>query len=596
MSVKPAKLLLAGALAVLVALGITTIAAAQSDEEKVVLTVGVQGSVFDSMSPLVGQTAFDYDVWNNQYETVTRKAAADFETTPGLAESWEASNDGKTYTYKLRGGLKWSDGQPLTANDIAFTINRGREEEWLNYSSWVGNLTAKVIDDRTVEVTSSVPDPKLPGLGDVYILPEHVWGKLSADEISKYPGEDGVGSGPFVLDEFKRGQYVRLKSNPNYWEGQRPIDEVVFRIFNNPDAMVAALERGEIDAAHNVPSQAMERLSTADSIVPVEGNQGGFDEIAINGGDGLKKPHPALLDRNVRVAIAHAIDKQTLLDRVWLGLGSVEESVSPSADPAWVPEIPADELFEYDPEKANQILDDAGYEDTDGDGVREMPGGGEPLEFTYYVRSESEVAPPVAEFVSGWLKEIGIQVELKPISADELITVIGKGDYDMFHWSWTPYVDPDAQLSYFQCNQIASDPEDPTNYYNDANYCDPEYDKLYEQQKVELDKDKRLELVHEMLTRFHGSAVYQVLALTPDLQAYRTDRFAGWLHQPADVGPVIFSNTSPTYRNLTVAASSSGGGGGMSTGAIIGIVAVAIAGAALIFYFVRRRSTAEERE
>jgi len=253
-------------------------------------------------------------------------------------------------------------------------------------------------------------------------------------------------------------------------------------------------------------------------------------------------------------------------------------------------------LFEYDPEKANQILDDAGYEDTDGNGVREMPGGGEPLEFTYYVRSESEVAPPVAEFVSGWLKEIGIQVELKPISADELITVIGKGDYDMFHWSWTPYVDPDAQLSYFQCNQIASDPEDPTNYYNDANYCDPEYDKLYEQQKVELDKDKRLALVHEMLTRFHESAVYQVLALTPDLQAYRTDRFAGWLHQPTDVGPVIFSNTSPTYRNLTVAASSSGGGGGLSTGAIIGIVVVAIAGAALIFYFVRRRSTAEERE
>ena len=592
---KPAKLLVAGTLAVLVALGATAAASAQSDE-KVVFTVGVTSSVFDSMSPLIGQTAFDYDVWNNQYETVTRKAAADFATTPGLAESWEASNDDKTYTYHLRDGLKWSDGEPLTASDIAFTINRGREESWLNYESWVANLTAKVIDDQTVEIASSVPDPKLPGLGDIYILPEHIWGKLSADEISKYPGEDGVGSGPFVLDEFKRGQYVRLTANPNYWEGARPIDEIVFRIFNNPDAMVAALEKGEIDAAHNVPSQAMEKLSTADSIVAVQGNQGGFDEIAINGGDGLKKPHPALLDRNVRVAIAHAIDKQTLLDRVYLGLGSVEESISPSADPAWVPEIPAEEQFEYDSVKANQILDDAGYADTDGNGVREMPGGGDPLEFTYYVRSESEVAPPVAEFVSGWLDEIGIKLELKPISADELITVIGKGDYDMFHWSWTPYVDPDAQLSYFQCNQIASDPDDPTNYYNDANYCDPEYDKLYNQQKVELDQEKRMEIVHQMLRRWHESAVYQVFALTPDLQAYRTDRFAGWLNQPAEVGPVIFSNTSPTYRNLTVAASSSSGGDGMSTGAIIGLVVVGMAGVALIVYFLRRRSTAGERE
>ena len=594
---KPLKLLVVAALSVLAALGLTAAATAQSsDDERVVLTVGVTSSVFDSMSPLIGQTAFDYDVWNNQYETITRKAAADFATTPGLAESWDESNGGKTYTYHLRDGLKWSDGVPLTAKDIAFTINRGRDESWLNYDSWVTNLTAKVIDDTTVEITSKVPDPKLPGLGDVYILPEHIWGKFDANEITKYAGEDGVGSGPFVLDEFKRGQYVRLKANPNYWEGERPIDEIVFRIFNNPDAMVAALEKGEIDAAHNVPSQAMEKLSTSDSIVAVQGNQGGFDEIAINGGDGLKKPHPALLDRNVRVAIAHAIDKQTLLDRVYLGQGSVSETVSPSADPAWVPELSADEQFEYDPEKANQILDDAGYEDTNGDGVREMPGGGDPLEFSYYVRSESEVAPPVAEFVSGWLKEIGIKINLKPISADELITVIGKGDYDMFHWSWTPYVDPDAQLSYFQCNQIASDPADPTNYYNDANYCDPEYDKLYEQQKVELDKAKRLEIVHAMLKRFHDSAVYQVFALTPDLQAYRTDRFAGWLNQPADVGPVIFSNTSPTYRNLTVTASTSSGGGGLSTGAIIGLVAAVIAGGALIFYFVRRRSTAEERE
>ena len=593
---KPVKLLVAATLVVLVALGATAAATAQSNDEKVVLTVGVTATVFDSMSPLIGQTAVDYDVWNNQYETVTRKAAPDFATTPGLAESWEASNDGKTYTYHLRDGLQWSDGTPLTAKDVAFTINRGREESWLNYESWVANLTAKVIDDQTVEITSSVPDPKLPGLGDIYILPEHIWGRLSADEISKYPAEDGVGSGPFVLDEFKRGQYVRLKANPTYWEGVRPIDEIIFRIFNNPDAMVAALENGEIDAAHNVPSQAMEKLSTADSIVAVQGNQGGFDEIAINGGDGLKKPHPALLDRNVRVAIAHAIDKQTLLDRVYLGQGSVEESVSPSADPAWVPEIPAEELFEYDPEKANQILDDAGYADTDGDGVREMPDGGDPLEFTYYVRSESDVAPPVAEFVSGWLEEIGIKLELKPISADELITVIGKGDYDMFHWSWTPYVDPDAQLSYFQCNQVASDPDDPTNYYNDANYCDPEYDKLYNQQKVELDQEKRMEIVHEMLRRWHESAVYQVFALTPDLQAYRTDRFAGWLNQPAEVGPVIFSNTSPTYRNLTVAASSSSGGDGMSTGAIIGLVAAGIAGVALIVYFLRRRSTAGERE
>ncbi len=592
---RPVRLLVAAALVALIAAVATAVATAQGDDEKVVLTIGVTSNSYDTLNPLVGYTVLDYDVWIPQYDTVTRKAADDFATIPGLAESWEGSEDGKTYTYTLRDGLQWSDGEPLTADDVAFTINRSREEDWQNYTAYTQNLTAKVIDERTVEVTSSVPDPKLPGLGDTYILPEHIWGKLSAEEITKYPGEDGVGSGPFTLDEFKRGQYVRMTANPNFWEGERPIDEVVFRIFNNPDAMVAALEKGEIDAAHNVPSQAFERLGTTEDIVAVQGNQGGFDEIAINGGSGLKKPHPALLDRDVRVAIAHAIDKQTLVDQVYLGIGSVIETLSPSPDPVWLPEIPDSEQFVFDLEKSNQILDDAGYEDTDSDGVREMPGGGEPLRFTYYVRSNSEVAPPVAEFVSGWLKDIGIEIEQKFVDTDQLGPIIGKGEYDMFHWSWTPYVDPDPQISYFRCDQLAT-ADDPTLYNNDANWCDPAYDKLYKQQNVELDREKRIDLVHQMLRLFRDSAYYQVFALTPDLQAHRTDRFEGWLRQPAEVGPVIFSNTTPTYFNLTPLASSPDGGGGMSTGAIAGLVAVAIAGVALILYFLRRRSTAEERE
>jgi peptide/nickel transport system substrate-binding protein len=591
--------LLASVVAALALVGLTLAvgsAGAQDDGEKVVLTVGVTSNAYDTLNPLVGYSVLDYDVWIPQYDTVTRKAADDFAVVPGLAESWEGSDDGLTYTYKLREGLQWSDGEPLTADDVAFTINRSREEEWQNFSAYTKNLTAKVIDERTVEVTSSVPDPKLPSLGDTYILPEHIWGKLSPAEITKYPGEDGVGSGPFLLDEFKRGQYVRMKANESYWEGKRPVDEIIFRIFNNPDAMVAALERGEIDAAHNVPSQAFRRVESTEGIVAVEGNQGGFDEIAINGGSGLQKPHPALLDRDVRVAIAHAIDKQTLLDQVYEGIGSVAETVSPSPDPVWVPEIPEAERFDFDPERANQILDEAGYEDTDGDGVREMPGGGDPLRFSYYVRSNSEVAPPVAEYVAGWLEDIGIDIEQKFVDSNQLGPVIGKGEYDMFHWSWTPYVDPDQQLSYFQCDQIAT-ADDPTLYNNDANWCDPEYDRLYKEQNVELDKEKRVELVHQMLRRFHDTAFYQVFALTPDLQAYRTDRFTGWLRQPAAVGPVIFSNTTPTYFNLTpLADSGDGGGGGISSGAIIGIVVAAVAVVGGILLIVSRRRSVEERE
>ena len=104
-------------------------------------------------------------------------------------------------------------------------------------------------------IKTPVPDPKLPTM-DVYILPKHIWGKLSPDERDKYAGEDGVGSGPFVLDKFEKGQFARFKANKYYWGGKPAVDTVVIRKFNNPDAMVAALKTGELDAAWDIPGAA----------------------------------------------------------------------------------------------------------------------------------------------------------------------------------------------------------------------------------------------------------------------------------------------------------------------------------------------------
>lgn len=590
---KPMKLVALAVALVFVALGLSAAATAQSDDEKIVLTVGTED--VDSFNPLVGVEVPDYEAWNLHYATLTDKAAADFAVIPGLAESWEASNDGKTYTYTLREGLKWSDGEPLTADDIAWNITRGRDEEWGHSYSTIQNLTAKAIDERTVEIASSVPDPKLPTM-DIYLLPEHIWSKLDADEITKYDGQDGVGSGPFTLAEYKSGQYWRMVANDNYWGGRPAIDEVVFRIFNNADAMVAALESGEIDAAQDVPANAFERLGGIEGIVTIEGQQGNVDEVAINGGAGLEKPHPALLDLKVRQAIAHAIDDQTIIDKVNAGIGAPALTFSPSPDPTWLADIPVEDQYEFDLDKANQILDDAGYEDTSGDGVREMPGGGEPLNLTFAVRTDSQVAKPIAEFVKGWLEQIGIAVTFDLMNESKLTEVIGKGEYDLFHWSWTPFVDPDPMLWYFTCENLSKDPKNPTNYWNDANWCDPEYDELYEQQKVELDPDKRREIVHEMLTIFYKAAVYNNISQNPDLQAYRTDRFEGWLRQPADVGPVIFSNTSPTYFNLEPIEGGSSADDGMSTGAIAALVVAGLLALAALAWALMRRRTAGERE
>ncbi|HYI20123.1 MAG TPA: ABC transporter substrate-binding protein [Solirubrobacteraceae bacterium] len=573
--------------------------AAAQENGKPIITIGLEQGI-DNLNPIRGYTVAAFESWNLQWATLTDKKAEDFSIAPGLAESWEGS--GKEYTYTLRPDLKWSDGTPLTAEDVAWTINTSREEEWLNHFATTGKLTAEALSDTEIKVTSEVDDPKLPIL-DVYILPKHVYGEFDKKGRQKFNGETDVGSGPFTLDEFKKGQFARFKANPNYWQGQPALDEVIIRKFNNADAMVAALRSGEIDFVQYVPETQFLALEEDGDFTTVKGEQGGFDEFAINGGDGLKKPHPALEDIEVRTAIMHAIDKQTIVDRVLRGLGTPAQAMSVSADPKWTPEIPAEEQFDFDLEKAKQILEDAGYRDTDGDGVREMPGGGEPLNFRYAVRSESESSAPIAEFITGWLKDIGIETTQKSYDDGQLGEVIGRGDYDMFVWGWIPYVDPDPQLGYFTCDQVSSDPDDPLNYYNDANFCDPEYDKLYEEQKTELDPERRVEIVHEMLRRFYSQAVYAPLYYQADLQAYRTGRFEGFQHQPAETGPVLFSNTSPSYATLKVAAAdatntaAAGGGddGGGSAGLIAGIVIALIAVAGLAWALMRRR-TADERE
>jgi peptide/nickel transport system substrate-binding protein len=588
------------ALGAVLALGALALAVPAGSQTKkpVTFTVGDTQNI-DSMNPIVGVTVPAYEAWNIQYATLTDKSPKDFSPIPGLAKSWTSSPDKKTWTYTLRPNLKWSDGQPLTAEDVAYTINRAKKEEWLNYTSVVGNLTATVQDPTTLVVKTSVPDPKLPTL-DMYVVPKHIWEKQDAKAVTKYDALDGVGSGPFTLEHFEKGQFARFKANPYYYGGKPAVDRVVLRGFDNPDAMVAALKRGEIDAAEDVPGTAFHQLEKDSAVQTLQGYQGAMTEFAINGGAGLKKPHPALLDLRVRQAIAHAIDKKTIVDRVLAGLGKPADTVSTSPNPEWSPQIPAEQQFDFNLDKAKQILDDAGYKDTNGDGIREMPGGGKPLKFRYAVRSEGDTGPATAELITGWLREIGIATTQKVYDDSRLTEVIGKGDYDLFVWGWTPFVDPDPMLSYFTCDQVSSDPDDPTNYYNDANWCDKQYDALYKQQHEEVDKAKRVELVHQMLTRFYESATYNVLYVYPDTQAYRKNRFTGWIRQPEKTGPVLFSNSSPTYARLKpfVASASTGkaddGGGG--SGGLIAIIVVAVVVLGGGFLWAMRRRTADERE
>jgi peptide/nickel transport system substrate-binding protein len=583
------RVIAAFALVVLVSIVFVPQVVAQDDAAPATLRIGLTQD-WETLNPTVGFAVSEYEIWNIHYATLTDKAADDFATIPGLAESWQESDGGLTYTYTLREGLQWSDGQPLTAEDVAWNINTARDQEWDNMISTVVNIEATVIDDRTVQLTSSVPDPKLPTM-DVYLVPPHVWEPIATDydATTQYDALDGVGSGPFVISDFAKGQSVTMVANPNYWgwEGEEPpYDQIIFQLFENPDAMVAALQQGQLDAIHGFPAGSADALEAAPDIEVIAGQQGGFDEIAINGGAAEGQPHPALLDVNVRRAISFAVDKEAVIEDLWFGLASPLETMSPGADTKWIPDISGDAAFEYDPERARQILDDAGYVDSDGDGIREMPDGTNPIVLRHAVNTDGDLAGPIGDLFKGWMEDIGIGVELDSYDQDALFGVIVDGTYDTFFWGWVPFVDPDPMLSYFTEPELGN--------YNDANWFDPRFDELYLEQKEELDPDRRLEIVHEMLTILHDAAVYIPMYLGPDLQAYRTDTFEGWVRQPVEIGPVMFSNSSPSYAQLRPIGAGGGDGGGVNWLLIGGIVVVVAAGGAVLLS--RRSSTADERE
>ena len=369
----------------------------------------------------------------------------------------------------------------------------------------------------------------------------------------KYAATDGVGSGPFALDKFEKGQFARFKANPNYWGGKPAVDEVVLRNFNNPDAMVAALKTRRDRRRRGRPGRRVRPAREGRrASQTVEGHQGGVDELAINGGDGLKKPHPALLDPRVRQAIAHAIDKKTLVDRVLARPRHAAETLSPSPDPTWTPEIPPTSVYDFDLDKAKQILDDAGYKDTDGDGIREMPGGGQPLNFRYAVRSEGDDRrQPIAEFITGWLKEIGIATTQKVYDDSQLTEVIGKGDYDMFVVGLDAVrrPRPDALVLHVRPGQRATRRTRRTTTTTrtgaTSSTTRSTSSRTSSSTRPSAMRDRPPDA--DALLRSRRSTTCSTRTPTCRRTAPTASRAGS--AQPAKTGPVLFSNTSPTYAH-----------------------------------------------
>ncbi len=578
-------------------------AQALEQDGKNIFVVGVLQDV-DNLNPFKGITVAAYEAWALTYDSLTGYGADRFEPVPQLAKDWGASEDGLTWTYNLVDNATFSDGEPLTANDVVYTFQRimdGKSIERTNWGSYVKNIeSVTAVDDYTVEMVVEEPSPIMDTL-TIPILPEHIWKNIDADELRKYTNEPDsdppgmVGSGPFIMTDAVKGQYYRFETNEDYW-GTRPnIDGVEYKIYQNDNGLVTALENGEIDFADDIEASLFATLEGNPDITAKSSQYSGFNYLTFNGGaqltDGtpIGTGHPSLKDPIVREAIHYAIDKEALVDRTLQGRGSPGDTFIPPIYGDFHQTV--EDPITYDPDMANKLLDDAGYA-KGSDGIRTMPDGSDPLVYQLYSRQNSKTSQTTIQLLEGWLKDIGIDSKSESVSEGRLYGIAGDGTFDMYEWGWVVEPDPDYQVSVFTCDQMSYETKSGQVYagLNDSFYCDSEYDQLYQDQAIEVDRDARADLVKQAQQKVYDANAYIVTEYYDYLQAYRNDRFTGFVEQPSDNGAILFQYGTYSYENIKPVTADSGTGSSSdsNTALIVGGVAAAAVLVGLIVWFATR--------
>jgi peptide/nickel transport system substrate-binding protein len=343
-----------------------------------------------------------------------------------------------------------------------------------------------------------------------------------------------------MLSAFAQGESVELETNADYWGTPANVDGVIFQTIENADARVTALTTGEVDAINEFPATALAALQNNEDVfvhIADIAAGGSFRDVFFNvteeencpADGGVCSGHPALRDVAVRQALAMAMNKQEIIDVATLGTASPGLSLVPPG----LGDFYADDVedWAHDPEAANAMLEDAGYVDSDGDGVREcLPDQDcETLTFRFNYADDIDTAPREAELIQGHWAEVGVQIEIQGLDPDALTSVCCPAfDYDVMLWGWGSDPDPAFLLGVGLCSEIETG-------FNETGYCNPDYDALYDSQSVEADPAARVEQIREMQRILVEDVPYIIPYYQQSVQAWRTDTFTGW----ADVDPTL---------------------------------------------------------
>lgn len=458
------------------------------------------------------------------------------EAVPNVAESYEVSEDGKTYTFKLNKGIKFTNGQELTAKDVAFTFTSicdpgydgprmdavsnlvGYEEYNKGDAKSVEGI--KVIDDYTISFTNKNVDAAGIWNFEYGIMPESVY-KFEKGNFQAVKDKllEPVGSGAYKFVHFKPGQEVKFEKNPDYWKGEPKIPYIVMKV-TNAQTLLQELMAGTVDIDRvGAKPENIDPLKQAGFLNLDLYMQNGYGYIGLNyGSDKVKDP-------KVRQALLYGLNREGFMQSYYQGYGQVYNSHILPTSWAYNPDVPK---YEYNPEKAKELLDEAGWKDTNGNGVRDKDGV--ELELQWLTYTGSKYVDALIPIVQQSWEQIGVKVTPELMEFGTMMDKVNNREYDIFNGAWNLSIDPDP-------SGIFAISQDVPGGFNNIGWRNEDADKLLKEGKGTTNQEERKKAYAEWQLKFSEDVPYillgnaqEMFASNARVKGYNPSTYIDWTH------------------------------------------------------------------
>lgn len=466
----------------------------------------------DNLDPVTQDGNVDIWIFMNIYDQLVKVNDAGTEVIPALAEKWDISQDGTTYTFKLRQGVTFSDGTPLKASDVKFSLDRAQTNKksgWTFSLEPVQEITAP--DDSTVVI--KLKQAWAPFLADLAMFNASIISEAFAKKI----GEDKLvdqtmGTGPFALSEWKKGEYISLKKNDKYWDKGLPyLDEIKITVVPDDNNRILQLQGNQIDGMYNVPLNRVAELSKDANFTVTQFTSTYNNFIALN------TRNAPLNDVKVRQALNYATDKQTLIKVVNFGIGQVSNSFMPNGALFWN----ADQTgYPFDLDKAKSLIKESS-----------IPNGGK---IGIQLQAGSESGLQLATALKDMWSKIGIDLDIQQLEQAVVTDNYRKNKFETYATGWTnDIIDPDELVSY------AIVPDNFENYH--TGWINQEAVDLAKKGQTTLDAGERRKIYYRIQELHQQDAPFVYLYVLPYVNVL-TKKVQGFLHHP--MGQWVWAHTS----------------------------------------------------